>query len=109
MLMLALSVVSDSFVTSWTVAHQAPLSMESSRQEDCSGLPFPPPGDLPHPEVEPGSPTSPALAGGFFTTEPPGKPHEVSKKKGSKSQARMTYLILILTGGQRSLTWTSYL
>ena len=40
------------------------------RQEYCSGLPFPPPGDLPDPGVEPGSP---ALAGGFFTTEPPGK------------------------------------
>ena len=70
MLMLALSVMSDSSVTSWTVAHQAPLSMESSRQEDCSGLPFPPPGDL----IEPTFPVSPALEGGFFTIVPPGKP-----------------------------------
>ena len=45
--------------------------MGLSRQEYWSGLPFPPPGDLPYPGVEP---MSPALAGGFFTTEPPGKP-----------------------------------
>ena len=55
----------------WTVACQAPLSMGFSRQEYWSGLPFPFPGDLSHPEIEP---KSPALAGGFFTTEPPGKP-----------------------------------
>ena len=42
--------------------------MEFSRQEYGSGLPFPPPGDLPDPGMEPGSPVSPALAGGFFTT-----------------------------------------
>ena len=46
------------FVTSWTVAHQAPPSMEFSRQEYWRGLPFPSPGDLPHPGVEPGSPAS---------------------------------------------------
>ena len=62
--------MSDS-ATTWTVAHQAPLSMEFSRQEYYSGLPFPPPGDLPDPGTEP---DSPALVGGFFTTEPPGKP-----------------------------------
>ena len=43
------------FATPWTIAHQAPLSMEFSRQEYCSGLPFPPPGYLPNPEIEPGS------------------------------------------------------
>ena len=58
-------------VAPWTAAHQAPVSMGSSRQEYWSGLPFPPPGDLPDSGIEP---TSPALAGGFFTTEPPGKP-----------------------------------
>ena len=47
---------------------QAPLSMEFSRQEYWSGLPFPSPGDLPDPEIKPMSPASPALAGGFFTT-----------------------------------------
>ena len=45
-------VMSDSFVTLWTLAHKAPLSMKFSRQEYWSGLPFPPPGDLPNPEIE---------------------------------------------------------
>ena len=50
-----------------------PLSMEFSRQEYWSGLPSPP-GDLPDTGIGPTSPVSPALAGGFFTTVPPGKP-----------------------------------
>ena len=62
------SVVSDSLRPLWTVAHQAPLSMEFSRQEYWSGVPCPPPGDLLDPGIEPASHTSPALAGGFFTT-----------------------------------------
>ena len=66
-------VMSD-FVTSWTAAHQALQSMAFPRQEYWSGLPFPSPGDLPDPGVEP---TSPALTGGFFTTESPGKPTEL--------------------------------
>ena len=53
------------FVTPWTVAHQAPLSIEFSRQEYWSGLPFPSPGDLPDPGIEPTSPTSPSLAGRY--------------------------------------------
>ena len=57
----------------WTVACQSPLSMGFSRQEYQSGLPFPSPGDLPDPGIKP---ASPALAGGFFTTEPPGQPKE---------------------------------
>ena len=61
--------MSGSFAAPWTVAHQPPLFME--RQEYWSGLPFPSPGDLPDPGIEL---TSPALAGGFFTTEPRGKP-----------------------------------
>ena len=60
--------------TPWTVAHQAPLSMEFSRQEYWSGVPFPPPGGLPNPGIKPVSLASPALAGRFFTTVPPGKP-----------------------------------
>ena len=52
--------------TLWTVACQAPLSMEFSRQEYWNGLPCPPPGDLPDPGIKPVSLTSPALAGGFF-------------------------------------------
>ena len=55
------------------VARQAPLSMRFSRQEYWSGLPFPPPGDLPDPGIEPESFRSPALTEGFFTTSAPGK------------------------------------
>ena len=62
------------FVTPWTAAHQAALSMGFSRQEYWSGLLCQPTGDLPHPRTEPTSLSSPALAGGFFTTELPGKP-----------------------------------
>ena len=54
--------------TLWTVARQAPLSMGFSRQDYWSGLPCPPPGDLPHPGIKPASVRSPALAGRFFTT-----------------------------------------
>ena len=54
-------------VTPWTVVRQAPLSMGFSRQEDWSGLPCPPPGDLLDPGIEPTSPMSPALRGRFFT------------------------------------------
>jgi len=50
--------------------------MGFSRQEHCSGLPFPSPRDLPDPRMETESPASPTLAGKFFTTEPPGKPLE---------------------------------
>ena len=69
------SVMSNS-VTPWTVACQAPLSMGFPRQEYWSGLPFSPPGDLPDPGIKP---ASPALAGGFFTAQPPGKPREVAR------------------------------
>ena len=56
------------FMTLWTIARQAPLSMGFSRQEYWSGLPCPPPGDLPDPGIEPISLISPALVGGLFTT-----------------------------------------
>ena len=62
--------MSDAFGTPQTVAQQAPLSMGFSRQEYWSGLPFPPPGDLPDPRIKL---MSSALVGRFFTTEPPGK------------------------------------
>ena len=58
--------------TPWTAACQAPLSMGFSRQEYCSGLPFPSPGDLPDPGIEPGSP---ALQADSLLTELQGKPH----------------------------------
>ena len=60
------------FETPWTVAHRAPLSMGFPRQESWSGLPFPSPGDLPNPGVEPASPIQ--LACGFVASEPAGKP-----------------------------------
>ena len=59
------------FATPWTIAYQAPLSMGFSRQECWSGLPFPSPGDLPDPGIEPGSP---ALQADALPSEPPGKP-----------------------------------
>ena len=62
------------FATPWAPVHQAPLSMEFSKREYWSGLLFPPPGDLPDSGTKPRSPGSPALAGGFFTLEPSGKP-----------------------------------
>jgi len=62
------------FVTPRTVACQASLSMKFSRQEYWNGLQFSLLGDLSNPEIEPKSPVSSALTGGFFTTVPPGKP-----------------------------------
>ena len=62
-------------MTPWTVAQQATLAMEFLRQEYWRELPFPSLGDLPNPGLEPTSPSSPALEGGFFTFVPPGKPH----------------------------------
>ena len=61
-------------VTPWTAARQAPLSMAFSRQEHCSGLPFPSPGHLPDPGLEIPFLVSPISPGGFFSAEPPGKP-----------------------------------
>ena len=61
------------FAMLWVVAFQAPISMGFSRQENWSGFPFSPPGDLPDPEVEATSLVFPALTSGFFTTEPPGQ------------------------------------
>ena len=49
------------------------MGKKRSLQENVHGLPFPPPGDLSDPRIEPVSPASPALAGDFFTTAPPGK------------------------------------
>ena len=62
------------FATPWTVAYQAPLSMEFSRQEYWSGLPFPSSGDLPDPGLEP---RSPVLQADVLPSEPPGKPIDV--------------------------------
>ena len=69
------SITSDS-ATPWTVIHQAPPSMEFSRQEYWSGLSFPSPGDLPDPGIEP---RSPMLQADALPSEPPGKPQETGK------------------------------
>ena len=69
--MLIAQSLSDSFVTPWTVAHQTSLSVEFSRQEYCSWLPFPSPGDRPHPGIVP---TSPALQADSLLSQAQGKP-----------------------------------
>ena len=79
------------FETLWTVAcPRAPLSMGFSRQEYCSGLLCPSPGDLPDPGIEPVSLTSPALAGGFFTTSTTWEVH------GSNDYDRMANIIITI-------------
>ena len=65
------------FCNSMTVAHQVPLPMHFFRQEYWNELPFPPPGELPDPGIQFECPASSVLAGGFFTTEPPGKPEMI--------------------------------
>ena len=65
------------FPTPWTIARQDPQSVGFSRQEHWSGLPFPSPGDLPNPEIEPGS----HIAGQFFTVWVTGKPYVSIKNK----------------------------
>ena len=79
------------FVTPWTAACQAPLPMEFSRQEYWNGLSCPPPGDFPTPGIEPTSLVSPALAGGFFYTEPPGNPSMVWTTSLSNSHTPSQY------------------
>ena len=75
--------------TPWTVAHQAPPSISFSNQEYWSGLPFPPPGDLPNPGFEP---MSPELQADALTSEPPGKSSNVT---GSHQKVR-TQLLTVL-------------
>ena len=74
------------FVTPWAVARQAPLSMGFLRQEYCSGLPFPSPGDLPDPGIELGSP---ALQADSLPGEPQGKPKNT--RVGSLSQILISH------------------
>ena len=71
------------FVTPWTVAHQASPSMGFSRQEYWSGLPFPSPGDLPHPRIKP---RSPALKADTLSSEPPGKSRMTVIKKSDNAK-----------------------
>ena len=79
------------FATPWTVAYQAPPSMGFSRQECWSGLPFPSPGDLPDPGIEPGSPTLQADA---LLSEPPGKQSTFKVKPCPQRGARASGLTL---------------
>ena len=72
--------MSNSFETLWTAALLAPQSMEFPRQEYWNGLPFPPPGDLPDPRIEPTLPVSSTLAGGFFTTRAAGEALKCRRK-----------------------------
>ena len=101
------------FATPWTIAHQAPLSMGFSSQEYWSGLPCPPPGDLPDPVPSPGDlpdsgikPTS-ALLGGFFTTEPSYSRYFPSKATYKKKKNHRLFLghnlIRLIKGKQRFL------
>ena len=102
------------FVILWTVAHQAPLSMSFSRQEYWSGLPCPPPGDLPHPGMEPMSLTSFALAGGFFTTSATWETSLLVRKVKVKSLSHVplfatpwtvAYQVLLPMGFSRQEYW----
>ena len=100
----------DPFATLRIVAHQAPLSMGFSWQEYWSGLPFPPPEDLPDPGIEPASPVSLALAGGFFITESPRKPLEnfltVSQSFNFYIQVHMLYSLgLNRSSGPTAKDW----
>ena len=79
------------FATLWTIAHEAPLSMGFSRQEYWSGLPFPSPGDLPDPGIEP---RSPALQADALTSEPPGKPKIVFVVAYFYSELKIPYISL---------------
>ena len=96
----------------WTVACPAPLSMEFSRQEYRSGLPFPTLGDLPNPGIKSKSLVSFALAGRFFTTVPHGKP--ISRygwgyvTVTNYPQALSAYTIGVLTHSTYSVLWWSW-
>ena len=82
--MPACSATSNSFATPWTVAPPRPPGF--SRQEYWIGLPFPSPGDLPHPGIKP---ESPALAASFFTTEPPGNKSHFLRRAFSRIETEL--------------------
>ena len=101
------------FETLWTVTCQAPLSIGFSQQEYWSGLPFPSPGDLPNPGTEPASPAAPALAGRFFTTEPPGKPKlyirtslKINPKKGTLWNSGLCWRSFMKSASKFYKKWT---
>ena len=84
-------------MTPWTVAYQAPRSMEFSRQEYWSGMPLPSPGDLPNPGIEPGSPTLQADA---LLSEPPGKRTLYKMKKSQRASLERSCMSWSLMGTQ---------
>ena len=90
-------------MTPWTVAHQAPLSTEFSWQGYWTGLPFPSPGDLPNPGIEP---RFHALQADALPSEPPGKPSLLGKDAlklvGEKSCLVVWLLFICFSGGRRS-------
>ena len=92
--------MSDTFVTPWTVACQAPLSMGFPRQEHWSGLPFPSQGDLPDPGIKP---KSPALQEDSLLCKPPGKPYSelnecpVQMSSPNYPEDSWTYLLTVFT------------
>ena len=94
------SVVSAS-ATPWTAARQAPLSMEFSRRECWSGLPFPFPGDLPNPGIKP---TSPVLADDFFTIW--GTREQITDKDLLPSMGTLQSSVMAYTGKQSKNEWT---
>ena len=102
------------FVTPWTVARQAPLSMGFPRQEDWSGVPFTPPGDLLNPGIEPVSLVPPALAGRFFITCHLGRPIKQLYSNNNKNSAYISWArprtkkqecIMKITPSGRVLEW----
>ena len=87
------------FATPWTVAHQNPMSMGFSRQEFWSGLPFPSPGGLPDSGIKP---MPPALAGRFFTTEPPLKP-QITDNSFKYPSHKLLFLFFLISGQNNSM------
>ena len=85
------------FGTPWTVAYQAPPSMGFSKQEYWNGLPFPSPGDLPNPGIEP---RSPAFQADTLTSEPPGKPQiiviETGRTGWHRRESKYVLILLLL-------------
>ena len=88
-------------MTPWTVALQAPLSMGFPRQEYWIELPFPSPGDLPDPGIEPVSPMSPALQADSLPTEPSGKP----LYQGPIAKKGITVLFKVIDPGCQEEAW----
>ena len=110
LLLFSRQVMSNSFVTLWTVACQTPLSkipLEFSRQESCSGLPFSTPGDLPDPGIEPVSFASPTLVSGFFTASATWEACPVCFNKSSNPRSGLLFLTSSNTFGP--FLWISYL